>query len=442
MSAPARAIVAADSQPTKSRWHSGAFWFQLAVFAAALLVIVSRRPDAILNAQFYAEDGVVHYRDAYYFGWHSLFQPYGGYFQLVPRLAGLFAQLFPFAIAPLVMNLIAIAIQISPVGCFLSSRFSRVKFGTRLLASAIYLALPNSFEINATLTNVQSHLVLLACLLILADPARTRIWQAFDATVLVLTSLSSPMGILLLPVAALKWWNTGSTWSAAGFGFLVPGSLLQTFTVLFHWHSREAPHYAFTGQPIINGGALGANFHYLDAILGRQVFLSSFLGLKTQDWLLHLGHAAALETVATFIGLCILIYGLRYAPIELRLFILYAGAVLALALLNPLAGPPDHPQWYWLSQPGCGNRYYFLPMLAFLATLVWMAFCKVKPRALRWLSMALLLLLPIGIYQDWHYPPFLDLRFQQFAKTFEKAPSGARVMVPINPGWWMELTKH
>jgi hypothetical protein len=442
MSAPAQAVSPEPSSERPTRWHFEGFWLQLAVFAVAFLIICLRRPDAVLNAQFYAEDGVVHYRDAYYFGAHSLFQPYGGYFQIVPRLAGLFAQLFPFAIAPLIMNLIAIAVQVLPLSVFLSSRFSNVKFGTRLLASAIYLALPNSFEINATLTNVQSHLVLLACLLLLAEQASTRVWKVFDVISLVLTSLSSPMGILLLPVAALRWWNTGATWSAACFGFLLPGSLIQTISVLFHWHSREATHYSFSGQPIINGGALGANLHYFVSILGRQVFLSSLLGLQSQGWILKLHHAGALEVFATLIGLSVLIYAVRRGPTELKLFILYAAAVLALALMNPLAGPPDHPQWYWLSQPGCGNRYYFLPMLAFLSSLVWLATRRNSARRLRFLGLALLLLLPIGIYRDWHYPPFINLRFQQFAQTFEKVPAGARVMIPINPGWWMELTKR
>jgi len=56
--------------------------------------------------------------------------------------------------------------------------------------------------------------------------------------------------------------------------------------------------------------------------------------------------------------------------------------------------------------------------------------------------VALLLLLPIGIYQDWRYPPFQDLHFPVYAAQFEQAPAGTKIIIPINPGWSMELTKH
>ena len=46
--------------------------FHISVFLAAFLVVFSRRPDAILNAQFWAEDGKFWYADAYHFGAHSL----------------------------------------------------------------------------------------------------------------------------------------------------------------------------------------------------------------------------------------------------------------------------------------------------------------------------------------------------------------------------------
>jgi hypothetical protein len=147
------------------------------------------------------------------------------------------------------------------------------------------------------------------------------------------------------------------------------------------------------------------------------------------------------EVVATVLGLTVLLYALRYAPIELELFILFAFGVLALCLARPLAGTPDRPQWAWLCVPGCGNRYYFLPMLAFLAALLWMAAGAIH-RKLRYVGMALLLLLPIGVYQDWRYPAFKDLHFQDYAAQFERSPSGTKISIPINPDWTMELTKR
>ena len=440
--APGTRVIIAPAHTTGPESSHRALVFQLALFAIAFLIVCSRRPDAVLNAQFYAEDGAFFYRDAYHFGLHSLLLTYSGYFHSVLRLTALLALLFPFAWAPFVMNLVGIAVQVVPVNIFLSSRFSGIAFPIRVLASFIYLALPNSFEIDANVTNVQWHLALLACLVLLAQPARTRAWQVFDAIALFLTSLSSPMGILLLPLAASVWWRRRHIWSARCLAILSPGAAIQMVSVLLHWHGRQAPHSNLLGQTVLNGGTTGANFHYFAAILGRQVFLSSLLGLNTQGWLLQLHRVSAVEVISTAIGLAFLLYVLRYAPIELKLFVLFAAAVLALGLLNPLAGPPDHPQWYWLSVPGCGNRYYFLAMLAFLASLLWVASRKASPWALRYFAAVLLLLLPVGIYQDWRYPPLENFRFVEFAQQFENVPVGTKFMIPINPGWLMELTKR
>jgi hypothetical protein len=422
--------------------HLQGVQLHLVVFAMAVLAVCSRRPDAVLNPQFWAEDGVFFYHDAYQLGMHSLFLTYGGYFHTLPRLVALLTQILPFAWAPMIMNLAGITIQVLPVNVFLSSRFSNIAFPIRLLAGFIYLGLPNSFEINANLSNVQWHLALLACLVLLAQPARTTGWRVFDGIVLSLTSLSSPMGILLVPVAAVLWWKRRNTGSAISFAVLIPSAAIPMTTLLLHWHGRQAPHSDLSGQTIFNGGTAGANFHYLAAILGRQVFFSSLLGLNTQNSLVHLRGVFAVEVMATAVGLAFLLYGLLHAPIELKLFILFATTVLALDLVNPLAGPPDHPQWYWLCLPGCGNRYYFLPMLAFLASLLWVTCRKASPGAVRYFALALLLLLPIGIYQDWRYPAFGDFRFHEFAKKFESVPSGTKFVIPINPGWRMELTKH
>jgi hypothetical protein len=406
------------------------FYLQAIAFSVAFLIVCSRRPDAILNAQFYAEDGRVWWLDAYNLGLHSLFMPQGGYLNTLSRIVALIALLFPLSLAPLVMNLCAIVAQILPVNIFLSSRFSGIPIKTRLLGSLMYLAIPNAAEIHATITNVQGHLALAACLVLLARPASGWGGRIFDGAVLVLTTVSSPLGVLLVPVAAALWWKRRQRWSAYYLALLIPGALAAVPIALLSHQRPNAP--------------IGATFSRFAAILGRQVFLSSLLGRNTQDWLLELHNLHLVEGIATVAGLAVLLYALRYGQTELRLFILFAYAGFALCLVSPLAGSPDHPHWDWLCIPGVGNRYYFLPMLAFLASLVWMATRRASPRLLRNFAVVLLLLFPIGVYQDWNYPPFNDLDFSYHAAEFEQAPAGTKIVIPINPsaGWAIELTKH
>ena len=406
------------------------FDIQAIIFLVGFLIVFSRRPDAILNAQFFAEDGRVWYGDAYNYGLYSLFMPEAGYLHVLHRTIALFALLFPLSLAPLVMNLCAIVVQILPVNLFLSSRFSDIPLKMRLLGSFLYLAVPNTAEIHANVTNVQWHLALMAILVLLGRPASSWWWRIFDGAVLVLTTVSSPIGMVLVPVAAVLWWKRRQGWSALSVALLVPGAIVVGLIALFTHDRMVAPN--------------GPTFSRFAAILGRQVFLSSLLGRNTQDWLLQLRYVHLVEGIATVAGLAVLLYALRYGQMELRLFVLIAYAAFALGLVRPLAGLPDRPQWEWLCVPGCGNRYYFLPMLAFLASLLWIASRRASPMALRSIAVALLLLMPIGIYRDWKYPPFSDLHFSQYAAQFEKAPPGTKIVIPINPSahWNLELTKH
>ena len=403
--------------------------FHVAAFLLAFGIFFSRRPDAVLNAQFYAEDGMVWYPDAYQFGLHSYVMPVAGYVHALIRSVALVSLLVPFSAAPLVMNLGAMIIEILPVNVFLSSRFSNISLRLRLLACAVYVCLPNTWEIHANITNVQWHLALLAGLLLLAQPAKNARWTVFDGIVLVVTGFSTPIAILLVPLGAAIWYKRRDRSSATSLLVLIPGVLVELLLAVFS-HTRQT-------------AELGASLLRLATILGVQIFFPSLLGIGT---LRALG-PAEFQTIRVLgismlvIGLGPLLYALWCAPFELKMFMLFGFSVLALGLARPLAGPPDYPQWLYLCVPGRGNRYFFFPMLGYLTALFWIA-SGAPIKALRYVAIALLCLLPIGIYQDWAYPPFDDDHFQQYAQQFKQAATGTRLSIPINPNLVMEITKR
>jgi len=172
-------------------WVLG-LWQHCALFLFACLVVVSRRPDAVLHPQFWAEDGRVFFQEAYNLGgWHSLFRPYAGYFHTVPRLGAWLALILPLAMAPLILNLIAIAIQALPVNLLLFSRSSA--WGSlryRALLACIYLVLPNMREIGANIANSLSLLALSGFILLVASPPKSVIGRVFDILTLLLFGLS------------------------------------------------------------------------------------------------------------------------------------------------------------------------------------------------------------------------------------------------------------
>jgi hypothetical protein len=427
----ASATLNSDSAAERTTIRRSDLALNAAIFLVAFALVVSRRPDAIFNAQFYAEDGTLFYADAYHFGWHSLLMPYGGYLHIPLRLLGLLAQLVPFGRAPLLMNLCAIIVQILPVHIFLSSRFNSIPFFTRICGGLLYLALPNAFEIHAKAANIQWHLALAACLVLLAKPGNRRAWRIFDFVVLQLFVLGSLMGILLIPVAvSLRWFRKDPRYNLALFA-LIPGALVQASLLLFTESRRAAPN--------------GATFARLIDIIGGQVFFSSVLGVRTTMQLHFFSHIHSLffvNVVALAVGLPFVLYALRYAPAELKLAYLFAGLVLASALHRPLASfLGDEVQWQLLEIPGVGNRYYFFPMLAFFATLIWML-SRVKSRFPRFSALAVLLLLPFGIWRDWRYKAFQDLHFQEYVAEFKRAGPGTQITIPLNPDWNMRLIKH
>jgi hypothetical protein len=81
-------------------------------------------------------------------------------------------------------------------------------------------------------------------------------------------------------------------------------------------------------------------------------------------------------------------------------------------------------------------------MLAFLGSLFWAASRKASAAVARCGAFVCLLLLPVGIYCDWQLPRLEDFRFGAFVQKFESVAPGTTVLIPINPGWLMALTKH
>lgn len=300
--------------------------------------------------------------------------------------------------------------------------------GDASVGQPVVLVVPNSWEVDANITNVQWHLALLGCMVLFALPASNKRWRIFDGMVLLLTAFSSAIGILLIPVAAALWWKRHQRWSAVCIALLTPGALMEFLIAAFS-HTRQV---AFNG----------ATFVRFITILGGQVFFSALLGWQTLRSIGHdLFRIEVISSIATIVALPLMLYVLRYAPLELKLFVVFCFAVFALGLARPLAGPPDQPQWVYLSIPGRCNRYYFFPTLAFLASLLWLS-QRAASKILRYGAVALLCLLPVGIHRDWTYPPFNDYHFWEYASEFEHAPAGTTVSIPINPGMVMRITKR
>ncbi|HLQ78934.1 MAG TPA: hypothetical protein VK210_16365 [Terriglobia bacterium] len=402
----------------------------LLVFLLSLILVVSRRPDVLFHAQFWAEDGRLWFADAYNCGLLPLLQPAVGYFQTLPRLAALMAQALPLAAAPLFLNVIAILIQVLPVPFLLSSRCRELgSYAARCLFALLYIGLPNSHEMHANITNAQWRLALLALLVLFARPGRTALWNAFDVVVVALCALTGPFIIFIAPIAAILYFKDGrDRWQRSLMLMTGAGGALEILSVLLTGGSHR-PIYAVRG----------ATTELLIQILARQVFLAPLLGRRTvSEFSFHSGLGLAVALAVTLIGLAIELYVVLKAPLAWKTFIAFCLCIFAVSLASPTTASP---QWPNLLASG-GVRYWFFPMLGFIASVIWLIQPR-NPAAVRGVAWVLLVIMFFGVVQDWGHPRPYDFRFQAYARSFSEAPAGTTMYIPINPvGWAMKLVKH
>ncbi len=413
-----------NTSPSTRAWLS---WrAQLLVFCLAFLAVASRRPDALFKPQFFGEDGPVWFANAYNWGWwHALSLPQTGFYQTLPRLAAALALLVPLRFAPLIMNLVGITIQVLPINVLLSSRcINWGSLGIRALFAFAYLALPNSYELNATVEEAQWHLALLACLLVLSSslPPNSA-WRIFDLCVILLSGFTGPFCIVLAPIAVILWWMRRETWRAITAIALMLPAAVQLVTIY---------QTARTTRPAVG---LGATVPTFIRMLAGHVYLGVLLG---GNRFAIRGNIVLLVLVASA-GTAILIYCLTHAQLELKLFLIFAIVIFALSLKSPMVSM-DRPQWPVLASQA-GIRYWFFPMLAFAWALIWCA-TQGTSRPWQWMSRAVLVIMCVGAARDWKYQPYTDHHFRDYARQFATAPAGSLFVIPIYPdGVHLKLSK-
>ena len=407
----------------------------LVIALTSFLLLLSRKPDAVLNAQFWAEDGVIWYRQAYELGWQCLLLPQNGYFQTISKLVALFSLPVGLAHAPLLFNLAALSFRVLPVLLLNSARGRDLvpHAGMRLLASLLYLANPYSFEVFANVTNIHWHLALSA-VLVLCMGSWTGAWRkAFDVAVVLLCGTSGPFALFLTPVALWRWHRERNLRSCVLLAILVAMAAIQLLAI------------AMTGDATRTSAPLGASWEGLVRIVGGQIAAAALLG---DLWATKLFHAGAWQqSIVLPLAGAMLAVGMfaraMLAPAPLLRGLLFLGAAIFAAALTAPQISSTALQWPLFMQPGTGGRYAFIPIVAFHGSLLWLAF-RDGHRAVRWPARLLLaVVLLVAIPASWAVKPYVDLDFRSHAMRFEAAPAGAVVEIPINPvGWSLKLRKH
>ena len=395
-------------------------WQHGAIFLLAYVAIISRRPDAVLYAQFRIEDGAVFFADAYNLGpWAAFFRPWTGYFMTLARLGAALSVLVPLSMAPLVLNIIAIAVQALPVNLLLiprSSAWGGLRY--RAILAGFYLALPNCWDINANITSSQWPLALSAFLVLVATTPRTTAGRFFDLFIISLSGLSGPFCIFLLPIAAILAWKHRDRWQWAMASVLAATCFVQIWSLLNGGFSSR-PHYSIGASPVM-----------LTRLLAGQLYLGTLLGSNS------LGVRGGLWATIVFTGIAaggtiLVILCFLRSSLPMKLFLLFSSMLLAASLISATLGPLSGVTAWEALATGCGARYWFFPTLAFGWTILW---CIQSPTlVLKTVSSILLCVMLFGIALRWRHPAYLDMHFTKYVKEFEAAPVGTAFTIPENP---------
>jgi hypothetical protein len=401
----------------------------LLITAVACALVISRRPGAFTNPQFYAEDGTVWFSDAYNLGpWHALLLSYQGHFLTQPRLMALIATAFPVAWAPLLYNTFGLAFQITPVLFLMSDRFRPVlpSLWLRGAISAVYLLMPST-ELNVTIASSQFFLAILATLLVLA-PAPRRWWgRAFDVAMVALCALTGPFVLFILPMALVWWWLRRRAWTAALSCVLAVGAIPEVYAVL----TTPRLHYG-----------LGASVQSFFQIVSDRVILGGLFAEEGHTYVYLTGqpHGTTIGAAITLVCAGIGIFALLRAPWELRLVALVGLAIAAAGLAEPLVSAAGH-QWEIMAVTRGGERYFWMAQVAFVVTLLWALSQLPRPwlRASGWALAGAAFV--SGLIVAWQYPAFADYHWPQEAQAITMAAPGTGLQLPINPnGWYVNVT--
>jgi hypothetical protein len=178
-------------------------------FAIVIFFILwLRRPDSLLNAQFWAEDGGVFFREQVLFGFSGAFvRLYSGYAHVIPRIVMALACALPVRWVPLGVNFSALAIESVACSAFFWPCYRRIIASDALRAVCCLLMASSvavGSELIATICNVQWYLCVLSLLLILTVSKRMEIWLTVAQ---VAIALSAPVTLLFIPLILWQSWK-------------------------------------------------------------------------------------------------------------------------------------------------------------------------------------------------------------------------------------------
>jgi hypothetical protein len=408
------------------------------------VVLVLRRPEAVLLPQFFAEDGAVFFQDAFNFSIdRSLLLPHAGYQNLLPRMLAEVSFLFPIRYAPAFFNFSALIVASVSLCWIALPHFRHLIPGDRLRMGLVLLfwVMPNQ-EALMKLSYVQWYVLLWMALVSLMRLPRSSVGRNLLALGCLIGFLTAPVAAVLLPVWALRAWSApdrrdrlfGLAMLAVGTVMLI-GNLATPYT-------GPAPLPDWTVPPL----------HVAHGIVNGIAYkvLCSLFGAHQAAWLANLGWWAVYLVSAAVVG------GLTAAYLRSSNNSRLLGLTLLWLIVASVSCFALRPHFLEDFRLGRGlqyhDRYFFLALaLAYVAVFVVLSRLPalrsptVRSRVIGTALLTILLALHLPTFRYTWTP--LDQRWREVSQELVRLQDSvnqrgvsSRAVIPINPpGWSISL---
>ena len=239
------------------------------MLAAAALLICVRMPDVVIEGRFWAEEGTVFFHNALVLpAWQAVWNPIGGYLNLVANVASLLARwTLPVEWAPYLTIATGLLFQLLPPALLVTARDPWLHpRWARATGVLLVILVPASEEIWLQTLHCQFQLTLCGGIILALAPVAGPM-RGLRLLLLALGPLCGPGAVVLLPLFAIRWLLDRTWGRAAECGVLGAACAVQMLVFYTPFPGRE-----FGLHPTI-----------MLAVMSLRHLVEPFLGIRATD---------------------------------------------------------------------------------------------------------------------------------------------------------------
>jgi hypothetical protein len=175
-------------------------------------------------------------------------------------------------------------------------------------------------------------------------------------------------------------------------------------------------------------------------LITGQIYVASLIGQKGYSLFLNYLHGlhnyiSNLIIIFIFIvGSAITIFSFLKGRKELKVFIIFCLTTFAFSLIRPMVPSNEAlSQWQIMAMPGSATRYYFLPMIAFLISVIFLI-NKKNILPIRLVGLFILTIFVLGLQFEFFYAPWTNYNYKNQIKELQYKHAGEYMEIQIIPG--------